>query len=44
MRITTGRGNAAKSTEIATGYLFRRRPAEERSDVVSVLCGLLGIK
>lgn len=43
MKITLGRGNNAKSTEIATGYLFRRRDAADRKAVVQGFCNLAGI-
>ena len=44
MIITTGRGNAARSTEVATGHLFCRRPKDERKSVVAHVCHLAGIK
>lgn len=43
MRITTGRGRNAKTVEIGTGYLFRRRDKEDRRSLVEGFCALAGI-
>lgn len=44
MQVTIGRGSNRRQTTVATGFLFRSKPAEERRDTVAMLCQLAGIK
>lgn len=44
MQVTIGSGNNRKTTTVATGYLFRTKPAEVRKATVDMLCSLVGIK